>query len=523
MTTNTSTTTAAPELLLLDPNEIEVGANVRFDPRLDRDFLASIEEHGVLAPVTAVRLDDGSVTLRDGQRRTQAARQLGLATIPVYVHQPTSRHRVIEQMILNDHRADLTAGERARGINQLLLDGVSPAKVAKELSITKDAVAAAKVAIESDKAMGALDTGQLNLVEATRFVEFDGDEEAQAELIKVAGTDQFEHRVAQLRADREERRRYDEAAVAFRAKGYTVLGGHPGWSDKTYISTNYLRDAEGNTLTDEAISAMDPQHWAVVLVSEEVFLDAETGSPVDERDVDWDTADDPESEPQEGLRHARTVTETTAWAPEYYCIDPAGAAVTLTAYGAQRYGVDADRLADESDPDGAAEREQAREEAAEKERAERRKLIALNKLGEAAAGVRREWMRDKLLSRKTAPKGAALFLAELIVTRPDLFNDYHGQRIAPELLGLADNETPEMAVAKLPATGDGRAQVILLGMVLASAETRTPKDAWRGPTEISKKLLAFLAEQEYPLSPIEEVILGKRKADAVYRQACKED
>jgi ParB family chromosome partitioning protein len=56
-----------------------------------------------------VRLEDGSVTLRDGQRRTQAARQLGLATIPVYVHQATSRHRVIEQMVLNDHRSELTA------------------------------------------------------------------------------------------------------------------------------------------------------------------------------------------------------------------------------------------------------------------------------------------------------------------------------------------------------------------------------------------------------------------------------
>jgi ParB family transcriptional regulator, chromosome partitioning protein len=523
MTTNTATTTAAPELLHLDPNEIEIGANVRFDPRLDRDFLASIEEHGVLAPVTAVRLDDGSVTLRDGQRRTQAARQLGLATIPVYVHQPTSRHRVIEQMILNDHRADLTAGERARGINQLLLDGVSVTKVAKELSITKDAIAAATVAIESEKAMGALDTGQLNLVEATSFVEFDGDDAAQAELIKVAGTDQFDHRVAQLRADREDQRRYQETAATFAAKGYTVLDRRPGWSDKAYIPTNYLRDAEGDTLTDEKIAAMDPQNWAVVLDSTEAYQDVETGEPVDERDIDFDTADDPTLEPAEGYRHARTVTETTVWSPDFYCCNPRGAGVTMPDWAARQYGFDADRLADASDPDGAADRERARQEEADKERAERRKLIALNKLGEAAAGVRREWMRDKLLSRKTAPKGAALFLAELIVTRPDLFNDYHGQRIAPELLGLADNETPEMAVAKLPATGDGRAQVILLGMVLASAETRTSKDAWRGPQEVTKKLLGFLEENGYPLSDIEQVILGKRKADAVYRQVCKED
>jgi ParB family transcriptional regulator, chromosome partitioning protein len=39
--------------------------------------------------------------------------------------------RVIEQILLNDHRAPLTEAERARGINQLLLDGVSQTKVAK--------------------------------------------------------------------------------------------------------------------------------------------------------------------------------------------------------------------------------------------------------------------------------------------------------------------------------------------------------------------------------------------------------
>ncbi|BBY46613.1 hypothetical protein MARA_00430 (plasmid) [Mycolicibacterium arabiense] len=523
MTTNTASTTAAPELLHLDPNEIEVGANVRFDPRLDRDFLASIEEHGVLAPVTAVRLEDGSVTLRDGQRRTQAARQLGLATIPVYVHQATSRHRVIEQMVLNNHRAELTAGERARGINQLLLDGVSMTKVAKELSITKDAVAAATVAIESETAMGALDTGQLNLVEATSFVEFDGDEAAQAELIKVAGTDQFDHRVAQLRAEREDRRRYQETAATFSAKGYTVLDRRPGWSDKAYIPTNYLRDADGKTLTDEAIAAMDPQHWAVVLESEDVYLDVTTGESVNEHDIDFDTADDPTLEPAEGYRHARTVTETTVWSPEFYCCNPRVAEITMPDWAARQYGFDADRLADASDPDGAAERERARQAEADKERAERRKLIALNKLGEAAATVRREWVRDKLLSRKTAPKGAALYLAEVIVTRADLFNDYHGQKLAPELLGLPDNETAKMAVAKLPATGDGRALVILLGMVLATTEARTAKDAWRAPQDITKTYLRFLEDNGYPLSDIEQVILGKRKAETVYRQACKED
>src|SRR5258705_10500826 len=81
---------------------------------------------------------------------------------------------------------------------------------------------------------------------------------------------------------------------------------------------------------------------------------------------------------------------------------------------------------------------------------------------------------------KTAPKGAALFLAQVVATTPYLFDDYHGKRVAHELLGLADNETPEMAVSKLPATGDGRALGILLGMVLGTMEANVgSKSAWR--------------------------------------------
>ncbi|MDY6870997.1 MAG: hypothetical protein SV966_10890 [Actinomycetota bacterium] len=156
--------------------------------------------------------------------------------------------------------------------------------------------------------MSALDAGQLNLIEATSFVEFEGDDEAQAELIKVAGTDQFAHRVAQLRADREERARYAEAAADYAAKGYTVLEQRPGWYDKTHIPAHNLKDGSGASLTDEAIAAMQPRHWAVWLETAEVYLDAETGAVVDEDGIDFGTEDNPDLEPDEGLRHFRTVT-----------------------------------------------------------------------------------------------------------------------------------------------------------------------------------------------------------------------
>ena len=77
-------------------------------------------------------------------------------------------------------------------------------------------------------------------------------------------------------------------------------------------------------------------------------------------------------------------------------------------------------------------------------------------------------------------------------------------------------------MAKLAPTADARAQVLLLGMVLAALEGRTAKDAWRranatwtpkpGPAEY----LRFLATNGYPLSAVEQVVTGERVADDVY-------
>ena len=95
----------------------------------------------------------------------------------------------------------------------------------------------------------------------------------------------------------------------------------------------------------------------------------------------------PPLEPAEGYRHVNTVTETTAWSPSTTVATHAAPESPCPTGLLAKYGFDADRLADASDPDGAADRGAACQKRP-KERAERRKLIALNKLGEAAAIVR---------------------------------------------------------------------------------------------------------------------------------------
>ena len=112
---------------------------------------------------------------------------------------------------------------------------------------------------------------------------------------------------------------------------------------------------------------------------------------------------------------------------------------------------------------------------------------------------------------KTPVKGAAVFVATCLERGPSLLVEHGGRQIVGELLGLGDTSL-RAAIAKLGAGGDARAQVVLLAMVLAALEGRTPKDAWRNaasnyqPVPGAAEYLRFLAANGYPLSPIEHVV-----------------
>ena len=155
----------------LDPNTLELEINVRDDAALDADFVASVAEHGVLNPIAAVRGTDGVVRVRAGQRRTLAAREAGLPTVPVYVRASSAEldekdqtvERLSEQIVENDQRRALTDAQRARGIQQMLDAGVSVTKVAKKLATGRDTIKSAATAAGSEAAMNALDSGQLSL------------------------------------------------------------------------------------------------------------------------------------------------------------------------------------------------------------------------------------------------------------------------------------------------------------------------------------------------------------------------
>jgi len=523
----------------LDPATLEIGENVRDEAILDKSFLASIAEHGVLTPITAVRSADNPdvIRVRNGQMRTLAARELGLTTVPVYVLPSSAAdaseeavERIVHQIVTNDHVQAITEAQRARGIQQMLSAGVSQTKVAKKLSVKRDTVKAAAAAAKSNAAMNALDTGQLSLEEAAALSEFDGDDDAIERLIAVAGTTRFAFRVEELRQARERDRAYAAAVQDFTERGYRVIEHDeaPVWDDTTCLGLEYLLTADGERATEDAVA--DPAHWAVMLYEEDGYADADTGEIVDEDAIDWATRDDDEATPQEGLRHFNSVVQTTIYSPDWYCLDYQAAGLQLGHQVSGRAAQDT-TVRDETDVTD-ADAQQAREEAAAAEaqraaelRRERRKVIALNRMAEAAAHVRQEFV-TKLLTRKTPPKGAAIFVADCLVRDPGLIKEFHGVTQTAKLLGADSTAAVKKMVSELAPTADGRAQVVTLGLVLGALEARTPKDSWRyGGYNVVKPVdyLRFLVANSYELTPVEQVIAGERTADEVYDESLQAD
>jgi ParB family transcriptional regulator, chromosome partitioning protein len=223
------------------------------------------------------------------------------------------------------------------------------------------------------------------------------DQAAVARLLKAAGGPQFDHTVAQLRQEREAAQALAEAADSFAAQGYRVLEDRPARRDTGCVELRWLRTPDGQPATEEAIS--DPAHWAVWLEEQAAYVDRESGEPVDEDWIDFDTAYHPDRQPEDGLRHFSTVIETAVYAPVWFCIDYQGAVLELEEFlRTARPVVHGQRLAGDTGTNQDEGRARGEADAAEAVKREHRTVLALNKLGDAAMGVRREFVR-KLLAR----------------------------------------------------------------------------------------------------------------------------
>jgi len=365
MTENTQTTTAAEgvDLVRVPAADVVIEDNVRTAADLDAAFLASVKRHGVLLPTIGYRTADGAVVVRDGQMRVLAAREAG-RDVPVFVtaRDDSAAVRIVEQLVANERRTALTDGDRLNAYRQLELAGLSVAGIARETGTDKEQVKATLTVAKSEAATAAVIDRQVSFDAALLLAEFEGDEDATAELneyISEGYDDELPFVAQQHRNRRIAEAEAVKVADQYREQGVAVV------DDDTLLGWKRL-----DSLSDEPVPEDDPR--AIL------------------------PAIDPE---------AHTACEGHA-----VLVQPIGGAASVTAVCTTPEQHTARHFYDRPAPELTPEQEAERAAEAEAANARRERDNRLQDEWTAAREVRRVWLAG-LVGSKNLPKDAARWTA----------------------------------------------------------------------------------------------------------------
>ena len=445
---------------LVNPEYLQAGENVRRDLRAGKGFLETVRAHGVVKDIDVYISLTGMVVL-DGHRRLDAALALHLESVPVrVVRVDDEAERIASQLMVNDEAEHCNSAERADAIQQLVLLGV-PAQDLRRRGIRGEEVAAARAVASAPQAVrqAAVERPQIDLVGLGHLAELATDAVEDSPVVAKAVADaierpeQVEHIVARARAEAEEERLLADKCAELEAQGIRAIEDAREWSlyDKGQ-RLDSLVDDHGEVLT-EATHSSCPGHAAVVYPA-----------------VTW-----------EGDQRKVTGTRVALWCTDW------------RAHGHRN------RWARNTSgaTSGPMEEEQR------KARAEK---IRRNKAMDAANGVRRQWIQDRLLTSGTRLPAVAwrsrlpLYLFPVLrwthMSVSSTALEKGRERLACDLPSLR---------AVLPTAP--AAEVALLTFALAAMEGSIEKDTWtdtRGVSAMMTRLhLRFLEQLGYTLSDVE--------------------
>jgi ParB family chromosome partitioning protein len=581
MTASTDTPARYLELEYVPPGILLLDRNVRLHTSADQDLIESIRAHGVLQPIVAVRTAQDGLRVKFGHRRTVGALAAELDQVPVLVagdeatDDPGQIDRVLEQIAENDARQALTQLDRVNAVEQLTAFGLTATQIAARTRRPRVEVEAAQKVAGSDSAKGVLlAKPDLDLVQAAALAEFDDDPDTQTAALAVIESGYgIEHRLQQLRDQRQERALLVAAAEKAGELGITVLDGNVGES-LGYLSAseedrpNPLtldthQDCPGHAarivwrygpVNTAAMLPIDPD--AVVLSAVQLLEEATveeacsvcgctedapcTGGQPDDEDPDpddtcywWHENVDPKN-PGDDVSQCS------------YCVAPGGGvreerrrrpveAVNLPGdeqepvilrgkwLGPDWRCTDPTRYGHVSTYGGSVAAGPKKKvadmapEEAEKARAQRRDVIESNKAWKSTVPVRRKWLRE-FLTRKTAPKGTGAFLVAVLADHGLTDGPMgQGRKLAHELLGVkhAQGEYGKpgpVTEAAVKAT-DARATVLALGYALALCEDQTDTATWRRKLPLERTYFRFLALCGYELADVEKRVIDGEKAE----------
>lgn len=464
---------APTAVVRVDPRTLVLDANVRADADLTQAFVASVREHGVLVPVLVRRDTLGQAHVVDGQRRTLAAIEADQASVPVAWVDGVGddEARIVDQLVINEHRTDLRPAHKVAAFKQLALLGRSAETIAKRTTTDPDVVTAALAVADSLVADMMLErTPEMPLDVAAVVAEFDGDDARVTELqetFEQRGAGQVQHLAQRWREDDAAEAAVREVEARLHAEGVVTTREAPSGS------VAHIDDLTSDPGAEGYPPAIKPEEHAAC-PARAIWLQSTTewtgrgwakSTDVREREVclDWKKSG-----------HFKRSARNTAGAT--------------------------------SGP------------MSEEEKAERAELIANNKAAVAAATVRAEWVKE-LMQRpaKAFPKDAVPVVARLVVAVAG--NQFGSTSEAFRAIGHAELGsgywlTPERSAA---LGSPHKATAFLLAAAFAEVEEHMQKDFWRSPQERQVVMLEALASWGYTLSDVEQLAVDtlrkpKRKA-----------
>ena len=125
-------------------SQVEPGLNQprkRFDEEALADLAASIQEHGIIQPLTVRRLSTGYYQIIAGERRWRAAKLAGRREVPVVIIEADDRKVMELGLIENLQREDLNPVEEAEGYLALLTDyGLTQEELSRRMGKSRPAI-----------------------------------------------------------------------------------------------------------------------------------------------------------------------------------------------------------------------------------------------------------------------------------------------------------------------------------------------------------------------------------------------
>jgi ParB family transcriptional regulator, chromosome partitioning protein len=162
---------------LIPVDQIEANPDqprARFEDETLEELAASLKEVGVLQPIVVTMGDDGYVLIA-GERRWRAAKRAGLHDIPAVIRESSGDSTLVEALVENLQRQDLTPIEEAHAYSQLLENyGMTQEAVATRVGKSRPAVSNTLRLLQLPREVQEMvDSGQLSAGHARTLVGLD--------------------------------------------------------------------------------------------------------------------------------------------------------------------------------------------------------------------------------------------------------------------------------------------------------------------------------------------------------------